>query len=213
MSFAQRVTLNAAVYHIDWSDLQSQVFMAALKNPSVPVSSCTFETIFNVGDATIQGLELELTARVTDRLRLDASLALTEPEYDSSYPQIGIIEGETMEGTPDLQSFLGLQYDFNVFQRRAFARVDWTHVGDIEPRGTDFIVQAQPYPIGNFDTLNARVGLNLTDQLRLDVWVDNLTDEFGVTRSIDLAGDGLPTIFTIRPRTAGLTLRWDFGGN
>lgn len=211
MAFAERrVIVNAAVYHIDWSDLQGQVFLAALKDPSVPVSSCTFETIFNVGDASIDGVELEMSARVTDRLRLDAALAYTDPQYEDDFPQIGIRKGQTIEGTPDLQSFLGLQYDFNVFQRRSFVRVDWTHVGDIEPRGTDFLVQAQPFPIGDFDTLNLRLGTSLTEKVRLDFWVENLSDEFGVTRAIDLAGDGLPTIFTIRPRTAGVTLRWDF---
>ena len=46
--------------------------------------------------------------------------------------------------------------------------------------------------------------------MRLELWVDNLTDEFGVTRSFDLAGDGLPTVFAIRPRTAGATLRVNF---
>lgn len=212
MAFAdRRVTLNLAAYHIDWSDLQGQVFLAALKDPTVAVSSCTFEAIFNVGDASIDGAELELSARLTDRFRLDATAAYTDPQYEDDFPQIGIRKGQTIEGTAEIQAFLGLQYDFNLFQRRAFARVDWGYTGDIEPRGTDFLVQPQPFPIGDFHTVGARLGTQLTDSLELDLWVDNLTDEFGVTRAIDLAGDGLPTVFTIRPRTAGLTLRWDFG--
>jgi outer membrane receptor protein involved in Fe transport len=88
--------------------------------------------------------------------------------------------------------------------------VDWNYTGAIEPRGTDFKTQALPTGIGEFHQLNARIGAQLTDATRLELWVDNLTNEFGVTRAIDLAGDGLPTLFTIRPRSVGATLRVNF---
>jgi outer membrane receptor protein involved in Fe transport/dihydrodipicolinate synthase/N-acetylneuraminate lyase len=68
MTFAdRRVSVNAAIYRIDWSDLQAQVFLSALKDPAVAVSQCTFETIFNVGDAQIDGAELEVAAKLGER--------------------------------------------------------------------------------------------------------------------------------------------------
>lgn len=210
MTFADRVSLNAAVYRIDWSDLQAQVFMSALKDPNVAVSQCTFETIFNVGDAQIDGAELELAAKLSENLRVDAALAWTDARYKDTYAQIGIFRDQRIEGVADFTGFLGLQYDFPVFGRQSFARLDWAYTGAIEPRGTDFRLQAQPTGIGEFHQLNARIGASLGAGVRLELWIENLTNEFGVTRAIDLAGDGLPTMFTIRPRTAGATVRVDF---
>lgn len=208
--FDRRVNLNAAVYHIDWSDLQGQVFLAALKDPAVVTSQCTFESIFNVGDATIDGMELEFSALLTDRLKLDAMVSYTDPQYEDEYPEIGIFDGTTIEGTADWQTFVGLQYGFPVFDRPSFARLEWAYLGDIEPRPTDFQQQALTHEIGDYHTINVRAGMNLTENVSLDMWVNNLTDEFGVTRAIDLAGEGVPTYFTIRPRTIGATLRFRY---
>ncbi len=211
LAFAEnRVNVNAAVYHIDWSDLQGQVFLSALKDPNAVASQCTFETIFNVGDAKIDGGELELSMLLTDRLKLDASVSYTNPEYKDNYPEIGIFKGTTIEGTADWQSFVSLQWDFNLTRYDSFARFEWAYLGKIKPRPTDFTLQPLTYPIGDYSTLNLRLGLGLTKNVRLDVWVNNLTDKFGVTRAIDLAGDGVPTYFTIRPRTIGATLRFNF---
>jgi outer membrane receptor protein involved in Fe transport len=211
MTFAdRRVSVNAAVYRIDWSNLQAQVFMSALKDPSVAVSQCTFEAIFNVGDAQIDGAELEVAAKLGENLRLDGALAWTDAKYKDTYAQIGIVADQRIEGVADFTGYLGLQYDFGLFGRKSFARVDWNYTGAIEPRGTDFRTQALPTGIGEFHQLNARIGAQLTDATRLELWVDNLTNELGVTRAIDLAGDGLPTLFTIRPRSVGATLRVNF---
>gem|GEM_PF-2912194 len=209
MTFAQRrVTVNGAVYYIDWSDLQSQVILSAFKDPAVVASQCNFDTILNVGDASIRGAELEISARATTNLRFDAAFAYTDPQYQSNYPAVGIRKGQTIEGTPRFTSFVGARYDFDLASRPSFVRLDWNYTGKIAAKGTDFQRQALVFPIGDFHTFAARASMELTDQVSFDLWAENLTDEFGVTRAVDFGGDNLPTYFPIRPRTIGATIRW-----
>ena len=207
MAFAdRRVTVNGAIYHIDWSNLQSQVIMSGLA-PIPQASRCNFPAIFNVGKATIEGLELEVNALLSNHLRLDWSFASTNPRYESNYPALGIVKGAKMQGTPDLQSTLGLQYGFELAQRSGFARVDWSYTGRVPNAGNDFRTQAAPFQSGDFHTVNARLGMDITREFRIELFADNLLNEFGVQRQIDVNGGQAPTVFTIRPRTLGATVR------
>ena len=57
-----RVIANAAVYHIDWDDLQLTSTRAATVNGQPR----TFSILENVGKATINGIELDLAMSLTD---------------------------------------------------------------------------------------------------------------------------------------------------
>ena len=210
MAFAdRRITLNFAAYEIKWSNLQTQIILTAFaKNPRT--SSCTFPAIFNVGDAVIKGQEMELNARLTQGLRASLSLAHTDAKYHSNVPQDNISRGETIDGTPNIQGNIGLQYDFRIAQHPMFARADVTYVGHIVAKSTDFLLQAQPYPIGEYATTSARLGADVIERLRLEAFIDNAFNRYGVTRELDNAGSTVPTVFTIRPRTFGLMLTYDF---
>ncbi|MBV9310189.1 MAG: TonB-dependent receptor, partial [Solirubrobacterales bacterium] len=206
LAFAERrVTLDVAAYRIKWSNLQTQIILTNFaKNPRT--SSCNYPAIFNVGDAVIKGVETELAARLFAGLRLNAAVAYTDARYSSSVPQDNIFPGERIDGTPDLQASGGLEYDVDFATRHAFARVDVTYVGRIVAKSTDFLLQAQPFPIGEFATTSLRLGLDLTSGLRVMAFIDNAFNRYGVSRELDNAGSTVPTVFTIRPRTFGITL-------
>ena len=125
-------------------------------------------------------------------------------------PAAGISAGARIDGTPLMSAFVGLTYEFDVFQRLAFVRFDWNYVGEIAAKGTDFQDQEEPFDIGDYHTFNLRTGIELNEHFEVDLWGKNLTNEFGVARNIDLAGEGVPTAFTIRPRSVGATLRWQY---
>lgn len=212
MTFAdQRVSVNGAIYQVDWKDLQTQVFLQGFDNDGSPTSGqCTYDRLFNVGDATIRGGELEAVFQVTDGWRVDASVAYTDGEYDDGNTQLRINPGATIEGTAKTTAYLGVQYDFSAFNRDGFARADYTYTGDIEAKPTDFLTQPLAYPIGEFQTVNLRAGMGVSEGLRAELFVSNLFDEFGVSRAMDLAGAAPPTYFSIPPRTVGLALRFNY---
>lgn len=202
----RRVLLNAALYYIDWTDLQSQVFLQSFD----PAGQCTYDRLFNVGDATIKGGEVEVNFQVNDQLLVDMSVAYTDGKYSDGFPQLGIDKNDTIEGTAKTTAYIGMQYAFNILNHDGWARADYTYTGDISAKPTDFVNQPLEYGIGGFSTVNLRSGISLTDQLRFEMFVTNLFDEFGVSRAIDLAGAGTPTYFTIPPRTAGIALRFNY---
>jgi iron complex outermembrane receptor protein len=73
-SFADgRAIINAAVFQNDTDDLQLSIFLASGASSSI---------IRNAGKATSRGLELEAMWEPSDTLRLQASYAYLEGEYD-----------------------------------------------------------------------------------------------------------------------------------
>ncbi len=73
--FDNRVTLNAAAFQYELSDLQREV------NTSDPVAGVV-QQIVNTADATVQGIEAEFQAIATDNLIFTGHIGLTDGEYD-----------------------------------------------------------------------------------------------------------------------------------
>ncbi len=89
-----RLVLNAAVFFIDWTGLQT---LGQSEAPGV-ITTVTR----NIGDATSTGVELDVALSASDNLELNASLSLTDSEYGSDLidPRYLIIrpQGSTVGG-------------------------------------------------------------------------------------------------------------------
>jgi iron complex outermembrane receptor protein len=71
-----RVKLNAALYYIDWNDIQGS-------EPPEDININSATITGNIGDATSMGLELETTWYITPKLSVDMGYAYNKAEYDS----------------------------------------------------------------------------------------------------------------------------------
>ncbi len=97
-----RVLTNAAVFYIDWDDLQLN-----LPNPQVPAQFY----VANVGGARSAGVELELTARATARVDLFGVLGYTDARFGDGSRSSGVdVSGNTLPSTPDYTGTIGAQY-------------------------------------------------------------------------------------------------------
>ena len=205
------MNLNAAIYHIDWKNLQNHIILTGVGNATFPANSqCTPDQIINVGKATIDGAEFELTAYLTSKLHLDGSLSFTNPKFKENFASLNIQAGQTIDGTPKSQAFLGLQYDMSVMGKPSYVRGEVSYVGKIANTSSDFVTQNPPFQTGNYTQFNLRFGVDITNKVNMVLWGTNLFDKFGVTKQTDVGGQGTPTIFTIRPRTFGANLRATF---
>jgi len=112
-----RLRLNGALFHTDYEDLQVQVF-----NSVAPVTQ-------NIGKATIDGLELELSAAPGEGWRIDASAAFLDAEYDDIDTSITLIgEDFDFERVPEFESSLGVSREFALGSRgRLRIRGDWSY--------------------------------------------------------------------------------------
>jgi len=75
-AFGQRIRFNTAVYRMDFEDIQVRVAQSGQNLGEL------FLYIDNAGSATIQGVEMELTALVTEGLTLNATANYTDYAYD-----------------------------------------------------------------------------------------------------------------------------------
>jgi iron complex outermembrane receptor protein len=112
-----RMRLNGAVFHSEYEDMQVQVF-----NSVAPVTE-------NIGRASIDGLELELTMAPGEGWLVEASLAWLDAEYDDIDTGITLIgEDFEFERVPEFSSSLGASKEF-VLGDAGFLvlRGDWSY--------------------------------------------------------------------------------------
>ena len=147
---------------------------------------------------------------VTRNVRVDASFSYTNARYDSNVPNLNIAKGTRVEGTPDLQAYLALQYGFTIGRNRGYLRAEWSYTGKIANIPLDFITTRPPYTTGDFSEVNLRAGTNVGPNVDLSVFATNVFNTYGVTRELNQRDGAPPTIFTVRPRTIGATLRAHF---
>jgi iron complex outermembrane receptor protein len=97
-----KLSANAAVFFIDWDDLQLNV-----PNPSVPAQFF----ITNIGSARSKGVEFELNARPHPTVDLFATFGVTHARFADGTSYSGFnVSGNKLPSTPDYTTTLGAQY-------------------------------------------------------------------------------------------------------
>lgn len=97
-----RLLANAAVFYIDWNDLQLN-----LPNPQVPAQFY----IANVGGARSAGVEAELTAKASEKLDVFGLLGYTHARFGDGSRSSGLdVSGNTLPSTPDITGTIGAQF-------------------------------------------------------------------------------------------------------
>ena len=195
-SFADnRITFNAALYRINWDGIPVVIS---------PVSNCFLSV--NAGEAISEGVEIEIQAQLSENIRTDLSTSYGETTLvgDSS---IGF-DGDNLPGSSDFNLSFGVQYDFTLANHNSFARVDYTYISEyFNSIGSG----AGQTPAGDFGQVNLKAGIEF-DQIAMDLFVNNLTNDDGLTwvenTGVTLGAD--PTAYRIRPRTIGLNLSYQF---
>ncbi|MEI9850565.1 MAG: TonB-dependent receptor [Sphingomonas sp.] len=214
-AFGHRLTTNAAVYQIDWTDIQQPVGLPG----------CGFGYTDNLGKARSRGFEFEAVARPVDGLSLtgrvghtDATLAedlLAPPNPTTGARAVISRVGDKVVGIPGWTVSLSGEYRAPVgAAAELYIRGDYQWIGAVtrsQPAGrvgyNAAIFQGDAY-----DNASARVGLELDSGWELSAFVDNLLDEqpvIGVSTALSPATRTLRTT-TLRPRTLGLALSRDF---
>jgi iron complex outermembrane receptor protein len=116
-----RVSVNAAVFRVDWEDLQLNV-----PNPAVPAQFF----ISNAGGATSKGAELEVAARAAPGLEVFAAFGYTRARFGAgSVSGPASVEGNTIPYTPDHTVSAGGQYSWRIGEATARARLDVVRSG------------------------------------------------------------------------------------
>ncbi len=220
------LVLNAAVYYIDWNDVQ---VADTTTNGQLNITS-------NGGKAESKGVELSADWRIGSAWRLTASFAYNQAELaestsgilgDSLTGDLFTPAGSRLPGSPEAQGTIGATYSTSLSNGWGLdVRYGISYMGDIANS-----LAAEQFPdvlpwrgeiIPSYTLQNLTIGLS-SDQWTAAFYVDNLADEYAITgtRSSrrmlpqfrgDLNGFLLRSYgyYVGRPRTAGVSFTYDF---
>ena len=128
-----RVSTNAAVFYIDWQDLQLNV-----PNPAVPAQFY----ITNIGGAVSKGVELEVSARPAPGLDVFTAAGYTHARFSSgSRSGVVNVEGNRLPNTPEYTTSAGLQYSRDIGAASISGRADVVFYGAFQYNDANSIGQ------------------------------------------------------------------------
>ncbi len=164
-----RVRFNATAFYSDYEDKQEEDVVQ--QDPSDPGNVTTI--VYNAADATIQGLELELTGQITAELSGFINIGLLDAEFDDFVTAGVDVSDRELRNAPESTVGLGLDYvtalsfgDFGAHYNMQW-RDEYHTVLNNDERG---LVDA-----GEFH--NASVDLTFAENYTVSVYGRNLTDE------------------------------------
>jgi iron complex outermembrane recepter protein len=135
-----RVSTSAAIFFIDWQDLQLNV-----PNPVVP----TQFYIANVGSASSKGIEFELAARPAPGVDLFGAVGYTHARFGDGSVSSGVnVEGNKIPNTPDYTTSLGVQYSRAFGPATVAARADAVFYGSLQYNDQNSMAQ-EAYSLAN----------------------------------------------------------------
>lgn len=192
-----RIIFNATIFQIDWTDMQTSRSF-----------ECGFGFRENVGQATSQGLELELTAKPSDNLTLNIGGSYTEATLDQDVPNLNAEEGDPAPFVPELSLSGSAEYTQSISdEMEGFVFLNAQYTDD---RGTEFSAANANYrKMKGFTTANLRIGVKWED-LEISLYGNNLFDSRGVVRSSRRPPFDPDASIRVQPRTIGFTVRSHF---
>jgi iron complex outermembrane receptor protein len=212
---SQRVRLNGALYYSDYQDMQLNVTRTdfSVDPPAVD------DGIINAGEATISGVELELSFLPFEGLFVSLTGSYINAEYDEFHDEDS--DGNVLDRSDEDFPYIP-EYTFSVL-----AQYDWlTDFGLISPRisghyvdeiyyGVD--IAAATYEQAYLDdrtTWNLRLAWlvePLSENLEVAAYVMNFTDEeYFASGFITVDSVGASSLIAGKQRTWGVTARYSW---
>ena len=212
-----RMRLNGNLFFIDWTEQQLTNTIFTPSGGTVRATSL----IQNVGETSVKGLELEMSALVTDNWTLDLTYAYIDSEIDAyiSQDQADLIGGD---GSPAALASLGSvagnrsprssEHQASLitrYERPMNNGWTWFVGGDVSYESSRFSQVHNLAETGDRTYVGLRTGIR-AENWDVMLWGKNVTDEdavIDILRYIDTSNGGIsffPNFFI--PRGFGLTL-------
>jgi iron complex outermembrane receptor protein len=169
-----RLRLNGAIFANDYEDIQLVQNQCELPFPPFFGPPCIQPG--NVGDADVDGFELELEGQLTDNFSFQFSYADIEFQYKTL---TGSVPAATINSvapfTPETKWSVGLQYEWPLSRGGSFsARIDTAFQDDLYAAPNNDVTNL----IENYTLTNARLTWVGAEGWEVAAEVQNLTDEY-----------------------------------
>ncbi len=194
-----RLTVDAAVFDIRWSNLQQEILL-----------SCGFQYTANVGAAESKGGELEVRARPIEPLEFSVGLGYQNSKITATSSFSPQPVGSPVYQVPDWTGNGSVTYTKAVTdQWTLIGGADYSYVGRSFSANND---PANPRERGSYRLIDARLAFD-HGKMEYALVGKNLTNEIanlGDNRSLAAEVPGRPRIAINQPRTIGVEVRASF---
>lgn len=190
-----RARINAALYYMDYVDLQVTQTNAA----------CLCNITDNAADAEIMGLEVEVELALTRSLRVFAGGNYMDTEYVNFVDSLGNDNsGNRLQRTPDYTYNIGLDYSMDLAGRENALNLymNYAYQGDFN-WDPDNITREPGYGL-----LDGRFSYHINDDITVSAYGKNLLDEDYRVFVINFFADEVASLGM--PRTFGVELNVRF---
>ncbi|MFN4096242.1 MAG: TonB-dependent receptor [Sphingomonas sp.] len=196
-SFLDRaVSVDAAVFMLDWTNLQTAAAFAAGINGLV-----------NAGKARSQGVEASLTITPTAGFNVGANVAYTDAKCTET--TASCTDGDQLPSVPKISAAMTADYSFAV-GGSAQARLGGA-VRIVGDRISDIESSALAVPIDGYAALDLNAAVTFNDKWTLRVYARNVTDAEGrITSNVATTNPGFLSTVPLQPRTLGLAIDLSF---
>ncbi len=188
-----RAVFEGAIYYNDWDDIQTLVVV----NPQPRVAA-----LVNGGSARTSGVEAALTLMPVDGLSLQMTAGYVDAKYTESIAGTPVQDGDPIVGVPEWTASASATYRWPLW-----STVDGFAFGGLQYASEREDVASGFVPSDSVAKLDLRLGLE-GQAWGAYLYAENLSDEDGAVDASAAGPDGLALRY--RPRTWGLTLRYDF---
>lgn len=206
-----RMRLNAALFYMDWEDLQVAFQENLLDDDG---NFVLFGGTDNAESATSKGAELSATALVGEHLVVDFNVGYLDAKFDRFIAFIDsqnrVLDGRTIPNAPEWTFGANAEYGFNLNEAwSGYVRAEWKYRDEIRPTTTALINSGFPWEVPSYDFTNLRIGFQ-RDNFSIVGYAENLFDSNYYTNAYQKAFAG--GLF-IEPsfRTFGVRATYEFG--
>ncbi len=190
---------NGALYNIDWTGLQ-------LVTLDFDISNLSFTS--NVGEAEVNGFQLDTIYQPTDQLTLFANVSFNDTELTDVPPSIvGLApQGSPLGLAPELQYVLRGRYEWELVDGNGvFTQLAYSYTDDTISSINAGALFQQP----DYTTVDATIGYR-RGPWTATLFLENLTDELATVFTSN--EDDIVKITPNRPRTIGVRFSYRFEG-
>jgi outer membrane receptor protein involved in Fe transport len=194
--FGNRLSVDAAVFHIKWSDVQQDITLNSPQN-------CAFDFVTNAGQAKSDGVDLELRAKVTQQLTTSIAGNLTHAIITQPAPSTGASDGSWLNGVPRWTASAAGDYAVAVRAATGTANLSGHWVG---PSHQGFNSTNSAFEQPSYFSLDGSVATYI-EKWRLSLFAKNILNQ---DKALQQNLNNPQFIQTLRPRTIGISAEAKF---
>ena len=191
-----RITLATAIYQIDWTDMQTSIYM-----------DCGFSYTGNAGGAESRGIEFESTADLGDDLMLTLNASYTQTKLTENVDSLDAFKDDDMTMVPKYNAYLALDKGFMLANKQVFARIDVEASGKYSTHFNSLPTDKSP----SYVNVNLSTRVEISDDVELSVHVGNLLNREIITyRNANERDDPTEPLWVSYGQERNISVRLDF---